>query len=391
VAAFDTVIVTSPLRVLAYVAMWFSLFAGLFIAYQLWGTGIYAARAQAALEQRFEELLAATSDIDAPRAAGTTAPHDVAARSGPGTTSESVADDPPAVTAPTVDPAILEVISRVVDARTGEGIAKMRFPRLGKEHLVVEGVSAESLRDGPGRYPSTAYLGGPGNAAVAGHRSTYGAPFGDLDKLRPGDEVVVETPLGVALYEVMDPRVAFGMWITRVREVGPGYVVVGPEDGYVLSDVGDYRLTLTACHPRFSASERLIVAARLVSAPLEMLSPNYGLPAPDQQAAAATASRTVTRASAARPSGSPSQLIVEPPVAAVPVAQVNDLREGLSGWSVGLMPTIVWMLTLMVAMVAATVVTHRWGLIVAVVTSVVPVGGILLMLFTHLDRLLPAY
>jgi sortase (surface protein transpeptidase) len=387
VAASDPVTVTSPLRVVAYVAMWVSLFTGLFIVYQLWGTGVYAARAQAALEQRFEEL-AAVVPASGPSSSG---PHssgsaDTPTGSGPADNSE-----PSGADSFVTDPLVLELISRVVDARAGDGIAKLQFPRIGKEVLVVEGVGAETLREGPGRYPSTAYLGGPGNAAVAGHRSTYGAPFGDLDKLRPGDEVVVETPLGVAVYEVMDPRLAFGLWIERVRDVGPGYVVVGPEDGYVLSDVGDDRLTLTACHPRFSASERLIVAARLVSEPLKMLSPDYGLPKSDLGTPTEVPSAATTGEVAAPPSASPPQLVVQPPANVVPVAQVSDLREGLSGWSVGLMPTIVWMLTLLVAMAGATVVKYRRGLTVAVATSVVPVAGILLMLFAQLDRLLPAY
>jgi hypothetical protein len=232
---------------------------------------------------------------------------------------------------------------------------------------------------------------------VAGHRSTYGAPFADLDKLQPGDEVVVETPLGVAVYEVMDPRLAFGLWIDRVREVGPGYVVVGPEDGFVLSDVGDNRLTLTACHPRFSASERLIVAARLVSEPLEMLSPGFGLAETVSNPSAAASDGPTPPETAAPPTAdSPSPMppprsMAEPPAPVIPVAQVSDLREGLSGWSVGLMPAMVWALALLVAMASATVVKFRRGLLVAVAFSVVPVAGTLLMLFIQLDRLLPAY
>ncbi len=374
--------------------MWLSVFGGLFIAYQLWGTAIYSARAQSALEQHFDELVAAAPATYAPPAITTPAVTTPAVTTPAVTTpAESTPDgvmaDGDAETS-VIDPRVWELISRVMNAQPGDGIAKFQFPSIGKEVLVVEGVGADSLRDGPGRYPSTAYLGGLGNAAVAGHRSTYGAPFGDLDKLQPGDEVRVETPLGVAVYEVMDPRLAFGLWIDRVRDVGPGYVVVGPEDGYVLSDVGDNRLTLTACHPRFSASERLIVAARLVSEPLEMLSPGFGLTGPVFTVSADTATASPPAIDRG-PSVSPPRFMAEPPAPVVPVVQVSDLREGLSGWSVSLMPTIVWTLTLLVAMVGATLVKYRQGLVVAAAISVVPIAAILLTLFTHLDRLLPAY
>jgi LPXTG-site transpeptidase (sortase) family protein len=294
-----------------------------------------------------------------------------------------------------IDPVLAEVISRVVNARDGEVIARLEFPRLGVAHMVVEGVGADSLREGPGRYSSTAHLGGSGNAAIAGHRSTYGSPFGDLDALVPGDEVFVETPLGVAVYQVMDPRVAFSVWIDRVREVGPGYVIVGPDDGFVLADVGDDRLTLTACHPRFSASERIIVAARLVTAPLAMLAPGFG--AVEFDLAELQRDRPPRQVGERSPvNGTPAPVdasgSVEPsPVLAAPVSQVEDLREGLSGVSAELLPTLVWSLLLLVAIAAGTVVKYRYGAVVSTLAGVVPVAGILWVLFNHLDRLLPAY
>ncbi len=297
-----------------------------------------------------------------------------------------------------MDPQLTEIISKVMNARDGEVVARLEFPRLGAAHMVVEGVGADSLREGPGRYSSTAYLGGSGNAAIAGHRSTYGSPFGDLDALTPGDEVVVETPLGVAVYQVMDPRVAFSVWIDRVREVGPGFVIVGPDDGFVLADVGDDRLTLTACHPRFSASERIIVAARLVTAPLAMLAPGFGAVEfdladlqldrptnPTGDRTPSTASTGSTRPVTGLAGGEPA------PVLAAPVAQVSDLREGLNGVSAELLPTLVWSLLLLVAMAAGTVVKHHYGAVVSTLAGVIPVTGILWMLFNHLDRLLPAY
>lgn len=384
--------VASPLRVIAYMAMWLSLFIGLFISYQLWGTALYAARAQGALEQRFDSLAAVVPDLVAVAASTATT------TSIPASTPDTTVASPrgPLVPEPVaMDPQLTDIISKVINARDGEVIARVEFPRLGVAHMVVEGVGADSLREGPGRYSSTAYLGGSGNAAIAGHRSTYGAPFGDLDALRPGDEVVVETPLGVAVYQVMDPRVAFSAWIDRVREVGPGYVIVGPDDGFVLADVGDDRLTLTACHPRFSASERIIVAARLVTAPLAMLAPGFGavefdladlqLDRPTNPAGDRTPSTGSTRPATGPAMGEPA------PVLPAPVAQVSDLREGLSGVSAELLPTLVWSLVLLVAMAAGTVVKHHYGAVVSTLAGVIPIAGILWMLFHHLDRLLPAY
>ncbi|MCA1691756.1 MAG: class E sortase, partial [Actinobacteria bacterium] len=106
-------------------------------------------------------------------------------------------------------------------------------------------------KKGPGHYPDTAMPGHRGNAAIAGHRTTYGAPFYDVDELEPGDPIFVTTTSGRFRYEV--------------REL----LVVEPDAGWVLDPTEDDRLTLTTCHPHFSAAQRLIVVAGLVSAPVQ--------------------------------------------------------------------------------------------------------------------------
>ena len=118
--------------------------------------------------------------------------------------------------------------------------------------LIVEGVNAESLSEGPGHYPGTAYPGEQGNFAVAGHRTTAGAPFYDLETLETGDEVHVTDRNGVRwVYEVVEQR------------------IVDPSENYVLGQdpigTGAPVLTLTTCHPRWSNRERLIVFAELVA------------------------------------------------------------------------------------------------------------------------------
>jgi sortase A len=141
----------------------------------------------------------------------------------------------------------------------GGAVAVLEFARPGSDVrpvqaeplFVVEGVTLSDLQRGPGRYPGTAMPGQPGNFAVAGHRTTYGAPFFHLDQLQPGDEV-----------HVTDRAAA--RWVYRVVEER----VVGPDDVSVIGPdplgTGAPTLTLTTCHPRFSARQRLIVFAELV-------------------------------------------------------------------------------------------------------------------------------
>src|SRR5207248_3367813 len=108
---------------------------------------------------------------------------------------------------------------------------------------VVEGTSASALKAGAGHYPQTPLPCDAGNVAIAGHRTTYGKPFANLDRLAPGDTVVLETPIGSCTYEV---------------EKAP--FAVSPNDFTVIAnDPARRTLTLTTCHPKGSASQRLIV------------------------------------------------------------------------------------------------------------------------------------
>ena len=118
--------------------------------------------------------------------------------------------------------------------------------------FVVEGVSLDVLRRGPGHYPDTAAPGQAGNFAVSGHRTTYGAPFYNLDELEAGDEVHVVDRDGTEwVYEVREQRI-----------VSPNALwVVGPDP----LETGTPTLTLTTCHPRWSAAQRLIVFAELAT------------------------------------------------------------------------------------------------------------------------------
>jgi sortase A len=131
----------------------------------------------------------------------------------------------------------------------GDGIARILIPRVGLDAIVVElwGLDdAENLKRGPGHIPTTAYPGQPGNCVISGHRTTYGAPFRHIEQLATGDIITLETATSVYIYEVYDQR------------------IVMPTDLTVLEQGGEPKLTLTACHPWYSAAQRIVVIARLV-------------------------------------------------------------------------------------------------------------------------------
>ncbi len=154
----------------------------------------------------------------------------------------------------------------------GDGFAVLHIPRLGAdyERVVVEGTAEEQLRQGPGHYEDTALPGGQGNLAIAGHRVGKGSPFLELDLLRPGDPIVVETADSWFVYRVLG-NPATGDFTTDPSGI-PGQHIVRPEAIEVISPTpgaaeqaapsGAY-LTLTTCHPRYSARQRLIIHARL--------------------------------------------------------------------------------------------------------------------------------
>jgi sortase A len=127
----------------------------------------------------------------------------------------------------------------------GDPIGRIRIPEVGVSKVVVEGTDGGSLRKGPGHYPETPFPGIHGTVAIAGHRTTYGAPFNELDKLEQGDEIVVEMPYGRFVYEVERQQ------------------IVEPTATWVTRRVNHDRLVLTACHPKYSAAERIVIFARL--------------------------------------------------------------------------------------------------------------------------------
>ncbi len=128
----------------------------------------------------------------------------------------------------------------------GDAIGQIELPTIDKSAYVVEGTDTDDLRKGPGHYPDTPMPGEHGTVAIAGHRTTHGAPFRNVDQLERGDRIVMQMPYGSFIYRVERTQ------------------IVEPTALWVTKRVGYDRLVLSACHPLYSAAQRLIVFARFV-------------------------------------------------------------------------------------------------------------------------------
>jgi sortase A len=133
---------------------------------------------------------------------------------------------------------------------TGEGIGRILIPGIGVDVVVVEGTDKASLQKGPGHYPYTGFPGQGRTIGIAGHRTTYLAPFREINEVADGDEIVLEMPYGTFTYEVEK------------------HEIVDPSQTEIVDDVGYERLVLTACHPLYSAAQRWAVFARLTEVSL---------------------------------------------------------------------------------------------------------------------------
>lgn len=203
----------------------------LFVGYQLFWTGVETGKAQASLK---EELFARWADPQP----GASLPPPVVPGDVPGEVPGAPAPEaaPPAV---------------------GNAISLLRIPRFGSDYVwaVLEGVSLDVLADGPGHYPGTAMPGEVGNFAVAAHRATHGEPFADVEALREGDAVVVETQtawLTYSIYEIDFPVPVDSAW---ALEPDPHNLGAAPTRSL---------MTLTTCHPRWASTHRFLVFTELV-------------------------------------------------------------------------------------------------------------------------------
>jgi sortase A len=142
----------------------------------------------------------------------------------------------------------LAYAARALNRRTDDGqpLGRIRIPSIGLSSVVVAGTGTSDLRLGPGHYPGTPLPGARGTVAIAGHRTTYCAPFRKLDKLSKGDRIEVRMPYGTFTYRVEQRRIVAptAIWVTRRKSYD--------------------RLILSACHPLYSAAQRIVVFARLI-------------------------------------------------------------------------------------------------------------------------------
>jgi sortase A len=150
----------------------------------------------------------------------------------------------------TTNPLKLAYLARRHDRRmaAGDAYGRIRIPEISADFVMVEGTDATSLRKGPGHYPQTSSPGERGTVAIAGHRTTFQAPFRRIDELERGDVIDVSMPYGQFTYAVERTRIVppSALWVTR--------------------RVSYDRVVLTACHPLYSAAQRIVVFARLVKA-----------------------------------------------------------------------------------------------------------------------------
>jgi sortase A len=127
----------------------------------------------------------------------------------------------------------------------GDSIGRIELPTLHRSYYLVEGTSTKDLTKGPGHYGDTPLPGRKGTVGIAGHRTTHGAPFRTIDQLKPGDPIRLDMTNGTFTYKVQKT------------------LIVDPSETSVTRNVGYQRLILSACHPLYSAAQRIVVFARL--------------------------------------------------------------------------------------------------------------------------------
>lgn len=303
----------------------------LFVAYQLWGTGLAEARSQDSLLEEFESALGDTTTSTTRRTTSTR--QDTTSTTGRSTTTTEPIALPPVAT-----------------PESGDPVAIIHIPKIDVRKVVVEDVTVSALKKGPGHYPTTPLPGQPGNAAIAGHRTTYGAPFGNLDELEPGDAIEVTTREGEFVY--------------RVRET----IIVAPSASEVLDPTDDNRLTLTTCHPRYSARQRMIVIAGLTDEPVA--------PPP----APTTTTTTEKKRDDDRPP-LPNEADDNPVL-------LDD--PSLSGDSAARGPALAWGAAAALVWLASWLASKRVGRIAAYAVGGPIFGVVLFIFFENFARLLPA-
>tara|TARA_Y100000768_G_scaffold364032_1_gene324170 strand:- start:2608 stop:3381 length:774 start_codon:yes stop_codon:yes gene_type:complete len=255
--------------------------------------------------------------------------------------------------------------------------------------------------------------GMPGNSAIAGHRTTWGAPFGNIEKLEPGDEIKIQTIQGSFTYVVLE------------QNGGRGNFIVSPNEFDVLNqnfDSSPNRLTLVSCHPKLTARNRIIVVAELIGNSAESFErPDYlnqprftfafdeevvaealgedGFEGPPQDAIEQDPSVENAEESIVETQGAKSNLSEISDVSATaenltPTTQpqqVSGFGEGLSGDRSAITPSITWGLALITLIMTSGFIAKRWRRWPTYFLSLAPIITVMLVWFFNLDRALPSY
>jgi sortase A len=318
-----------------------------FVVYQLWGTGIQEARAQNKLEAQFNDIIATTPAPTTVPTTVTTLPVSTPVATVPTTTTLPLPATPPA------------------KVKEGDPLARIEIPKIGVDKIVVSGVALSDLRKGPGLYPFSALPGQIGNAAIAGHRTTYGAPFFRVDELVVGDEIVVTTVQGRFRYLVTETK------------------IVKPTDFSVLDPTPDATLTLTSCNPRYSSRQRIVIKAKL-----DTTASPAPLPAAATTAPPASAGSTIPgddTIGGGQTIGGDEQ--------AADSAVVSSLGDSFSaGWfsdSSAWLPTILWGALAGLIVAGFWFLGRRWNRWAAYGLAAIPFLFALYFFYENVARLLP--
>jgi sortase A len=292
----------------------------LFVTYELWGTGIFTARAQTRLKHQFQQQL---EKVHADNPVITTP------------TTKPQKDGKPrrtTTTTTTIDPRLL------VAPAEGGGEGVIQIPKIGVNWAFVEGVQLSDLAKGPGHYPGTPLPGQIGNAAIAGHRTTHGAPFFRVNELAPGDKINIQTLAGKYTYVVYKQPFA-----------------VKPTAYYVVANTKSAQLTLTSCNPRYSAAERIVIKAKLL------------------------------RTASDKPHKPPTRIHGHP----IPPPKPEQLSTALKGQANSKAPALLWGFFVAIVGVLWWWAFRRWRHPLTWVIGVVPFLVVLFPFYVYLERALP--
>ena len=335
----------------------------LFVGYQLWGTGIEEAQSQNSLENRFTQIAVTTTSPPPPSIS-------------PSVIEPPVTESPVTTTPTPPEPIVI---------KEGDPMAIINLPTIGVSKYVVAGVETADLKKGPGHYPGTPFPGELGNASIAGHRTTYGEPFRHLDDLSIGDPIIITDLMGRQFTYLVSNQ--------QVVEATDSWVVA-------TTDRTKAVLTLTTCHPEFSAKQRLIISAELDVTQSEIaINPAAVYVNEAAETITVPSSETVSTETV-------TTLVAETPVTTTPpttstipevvVNELNDIEgaDALSrGWfsDLSAIPqTLLWVfIELLVVIGAWQLAKKNRNRIIGAVVGFIPFFVVLYFVFQNVNRLLP--